>query len=280
MTALSWQATIAISIALVFLLGSALLSMKRAIQVGLGMVLFWLAWTLGLSALFIDYTLSGPLKGFQLFLILVMGGVAIALVLAFNSWKGRNQKLLQENNALRSELAELETNLGAPAPPEGLSPSKVLRGTKAHRKEFTRLLSTADNRIVILSGWITEYGFNRSIRGVLEQAAQKGIRIYIGWGYRRKSDRATPKRQMNSAEESLFALAKKHPDHLLLAYFENHAKLLLVDSICIVGSFNWLSNAFSENDELSAALDDKKFVDEMYHSMVRSLKPHVSSWQA
>jgi phosphatidylserine/phosphatidylglycerophosphate/cardiolipin synthase-like enzyme len=275
MTALTWQATIAITILAAFFLSYLFLSWKRAMQIGLGVVLFWLAWTVGLSAIFVGYSLSGPLAEFQFFLILFVGAAAAAVVYTFNNWKRRNEKLLQKNQTLLGELNELEKNFGSPVPGSKLSPSKILHGTRDHRKELMRQLKSAEKRIVIMSGWVTEYGFDRGVKKALDQAARKNLKIFIGWGYRTKSDETSGNAQMNSAEEKLITLARKYPKCFVLAHFKNHAKLLLVDSVCIIGSFNWLSNAFSTNEEISAIVDDPQFVQDMYGSVVSSLQAHA-----
>jgi len=92
MTALSWQATIALTIIGAFLLGFLFFSFKRAVLSGLGVVLFWLAWTLGLSALFIGYSLRGPMVKFQTSLIIVLGVSGFALIYTFRKWQQRNKR--------------------------------------------------------------------------------------------------------------------------------------------------------------------------------------------
>ena len=153
MTALSWQAAIALTIIGAFLLGFLFFSFKRAIQIGLGVTLFWLAWTLGLSVLFVGYSLSGPMAEFQLFLIIVSGVSGFALIYSFRRWQQRNKRLLTENQTLRSEIREIQANFNTPEFGENLKPSRVIRGTQAHRKELVRQLQEANSRYTCSSYW-------------------------------------------------------------------------------------------------------------------------------
>ena len=62
---------------------------------GLAVGGFWLAWTLGLSAVFVGYALSGELLFVQL------GVVVVVFYISFKTWKNKNlindlKKILKE----------------------------------------------------------------------------------------------------------------------------------------------------------------------------------------
>jgi hypothetical protein len=274
MTALSWQVAIVLTIIGAFLLGFLFFSFKRAILIGLGVVLFWLVWTLGLSALFVGYSLRGPMAKFQLSLIIVLGVSGFALIYSFRRWQQRNKSLFEENQILRNAIYEIQANFDTPKFGENLKPSCVISGTKAHRKELLRQLRKANSRILILSGWVTHYGFDGTVRETLEKAIKRNAKVHIGWGYKLKASQN--RSEFTDAERSLVEFAKKHRNSVYLAHFDNHSKLLVADSTCLIGSFNWLSNVSSKNDELSAIIEDNDFVDELWTSVSQELERYAS----
>ena len=276
MTALSWQATIALTIIGAFLLGFLYFSFKRAVQIGLGVVLFWLAWTLGLSALFVGYSLHGPMVKFQLSLIIVLSVSGFALIYSFRRWQQRNKRLLTENQTLRSGIREIQANFDTSKFGKNPKPSRIVRGTPAHRKEFVRQLQEANSRILILSGWVTHYGYDNPVRNALEGAVKRNAKVHIGWGYESKSEANQNRIEFTDAEMALAKFAKKHDNSVCLAHFENHIKLLISDSTCIIGSFNWLSNGFSKNDEMSFIVEDTDSVGELWASVSQELEGHAS----
>ncbi|BAU58778.1 hypothetical protein HH1059_20700 [Halorhodospira halochloris] len=277
MSALNWQAFIALTILAGFLLPLVFISYKKALQVGLGVVLFWLAWTLGLSALFVGYSLSGQLASFQLTLIVLVGLAGVATVYYYNRWKECSARLLEENEALRTSMRDLQDNFSAAAPAKGVRPTRLVRGTKQHRQELLQQVRSAQKRIIILSGWVTRYGFDNTMRRALRNAAKRGVKIYIGWGYKSRQEVAQSSGEATPAEKGLIELARNQKDSMTLAHFKNHSKLLLVDSACTIGSFNWLSNAFSVNDELSVIIEDPGFVEEMWTSVSKDIKRNAIS---
>ena len=83
MSALVWQALIAGSIVSAFVLGRALLPLRRAIQLGTATAGFSMFWTLGLSSWFVGYAISGGLQNFQFALIVAVTLMALGAVLIY-----------------------------------------------------------------------------------------------------------------------------------------------------------------------------------------------------
>jgi len=274
MKALSWQSLIVLTILGAFLLSYLFFSFKRAIQIGLGVVIFWFAWTLGLSVFFVGYSLSGPLARAQLFLILVMGLSGFFLIYSFKKWKDRNKKLLEENIMLRNEMEKLKKNFNVPEPSQKVKPQRTIRGSKEHREEFKKQLKGAKDRVLILSGWVTPYGYDHNIQNLLKKSVTKKVEIFIGWGYKTKAEEINKNYALTKTEKKLIDWGKKHREFVTIAHFKNHSKLLIVDSTCFIGSFNWLSNAFSENDELSAVIENKEFVENLWSSVSKDVKKY------
>jgi uncharacterized membrane protein len=147
MTALAWISGIAATIVVAFFLGYLFKGIKGALADGLGTAKVWLAWTLGLSVLFVGYTLSGGLQSFQLWLILVVAVVASALATKYHWTQAKQRELEQANRALEQCLSELTSDI------EGLrlrvpKPSRIVRGPSAHRSELLAQVSASRNQLI------------------------------------------------------------------------------------------------------------------------------------
>lgn len=266
MTALAWISGIAATIVVAFFLGYVSKGIKGALAIGLGTAIVWLAWTLGLSVLFVGYTLSGGLQSFQLWLILVVAVVASALATKYHWAHAKQLELEQANRALEKSLSELTCDI------EGLrlsvpKPSRVVRGPSAHRNELLAQVAASKNRLIILSGWVREFGLDSRLRHELEEATKRGVRVFVGWGYQTANDK---NQSSDPGEVWLRAKASTSPYHWRIAYFRNHSKAVIRDNeIAIIGSFNWLSNSGgSPNDDLSIVVSDPQFVASLVETII------------
>ena len=119
----------------------------------------------------------------------------------------------------------------------------------------------------MLSGWATSYAIDDESRSLLRACLTRGVRVYIGYGYKKKNDSKPAAGYEIEANNSLKKLqewcAEERLDgRLHIFYFPNHAKTLIVDDkYAINGSFNWLSNkGSSQNEERSWIIYDWDFV--------------------
>ena len=78
----------------------------------------------------------------------------------------------------------------------------VISGVSNHRDIILAALKHAQSRIIILSGWLTDWAFNHEFRALLLEALGRGVVVYIGYGYTAKNESYTRKEQ-KSAEEDL-----------------------------------------------------------------------------
>jgi phosphatidylserine/phosphatidylglycerophosphate/cardiolipin synthase-like enzyme len=233
---------------------------------------FWLAWTLGLSAVFVGYALGGELLFVQL------GVIIVVFYLSFKMWKNKN--LI---NDLKNNLDKIDNhNFSSKINNISNKQIKVLSTPKEHRKFLLKTLNQANKTIVIFSGWLTDYSVNDEFRTKIKSCLDRGVDIIIAWGYKKSGSISSE--QKNAGEKSIRDLQEwtslnKTKGTLETFYFPNHSKILICDTqYAVMGSFNWLSNSGgSTNEERSWIVYNKDFIqDEIVEIMKNLYDPNKS----
>ena len=239
---------------------------------GLAVGGFWLAWTLGLSAVFVGYALGGELLFVQL------GVIIVVFYLSFKMWKNKN--LI---NDLKNNLDKIDNhNFSSKINNISNKQIKVLSTPKEHRKFLLKTLNQANKTIVIFSGWLTDYSVNDEFRTKIKGCLDRGVDIIIAWGYKKSGSISSE--QKNAGEKSIRDLQEwtslnKTKGTLETFYFPNHSKILICDTqYAVMGSFNWLSNSGgSTNEERSWVVYNKDFIqDEIVEIMKNLYDPNKS----
>ncbi|MEK9789320.1 MAG: phospholipase D-like domain-containing protein [Candidatus Woesearchaeota archaeon] len=278
MESLIWFAIIVFSIYAVWHFGNKI--------AGFSIVGFWIFWTLGLSSLFVGYTLSGPLATFQLVVIIIA---------FFISYQIRNKRNKAEKDLklskdiitnLRKDLKRLDNNtLSNQINSLSLDQIEVLENPKAHRKKLLDTLDNAQRTIVIFSGWVTDFSVTSEFRLKLKECLNRGVDIIIAWGYKKSRGIHITEDHVNKAERSIRELQEwtslnNTKGILQTFYFPNHSKILICDDkYAVMGSFNWLSNSGgSENEERSYIIYNRDFIKKELVEITKNLfdpaKPH------
>ena len=227
---------------------------------------FWLAWTLGLSAVFVGYALGGELLFVQL------GVIIVVFYLSFKMWKNKN--LI---NDLKNNLDKIDNqNFSSKINNISNKQIKVLSTPKEHRKFLLKTLNQANKTIVIFSGWLTDYSVNDEFRTKIKSCLDRGVDIIIAWGYKKSGSISSE--QKNAGEKSIRDLQEwtslnKTKGTLETFYFPNHSKILICDTqYAVMGSFNWLSNSGgSTNEERSWIVYNKDFVQDEIVEIMKNL---------
>ena len=260
MEALLWFSLIVFSIYLAWHFGNKI--------AGYSVVGFWIAWTLGLSSIFVGYSISGPLANFQLFIII------IAFFISYKIREKRNKtesKLKTSEDIifqLKKDLKRLDNkNFSNNFNSLPINQIEVLENPKNHRKKLLETLQVAQKTIVIFSGWITDYSITDEFRNKIKKCLDRGVDIIIAWGYKKSRSISFTKQHFNNAEKAIRELQEwtslnNTKGTLETFYFPNHSKILICDTkYAIMGSFNWLSNSGgSENEERSYIIYNKEFI--------------------
>lgn len=151
----------------------------------------------------------------------------------------------------------------------GLRASKFLEDSE-HYDYLLKNIEQSKTRLVIMSGWISEYVVDYAFLILVRKKLDQGVKIYIGYGYQ---DHKGNHKQLGRSKVAIIALRKlmnQYPGQLFIASFATHRKMLLVDSSCVaIGSANWLSNRKYRNSECSSIHKDYETIE--YHA-TRAIK--------
>ena len=240
---------------------------------GFGISGFWLLWVAGISTSIVGYISSGPIAVAQTIFTLV--------VFYFNYRYmrdvKRNEILTRE---LRRDISQLDNKL-LREKLETIAQGKVdiLSTPNEHREKLIEVLKNARETVVVLSGWTTSFTVNQEFRRIIAQCLKRGVIIYIGYGYQKAGEEPVEKEYEGEARQTLVELQswvekRDLKGQLIVFSCPNHAKTLIKDDeYAINGSFNWLSNiGTSQNEERSWIVYNKEFVTQERDSIIKVLE--------
>jgi hypothetical protein len=285
MTALIWNIGIAASIWGSFHFGKVL-GKSNSLALGIGIVatIFWLSWTLGLSALFIGYSLGGKLALIQMAVIVAVSG---ACGWHFRQIRQKDETINEQEHVIDQLQADLlkigNKNLEKNIDLVLDSKIEVIAGPYAHRNKLLEAIDKSNETLIILSGWATSFAINDDFRNRLKKCLKRGVNVYVGYGYAKKGEKKPEPHYQKEAQNFLEDLKEwcqksKMKGRVTIFYYTNHAKILIKDSeYAIAGSFNWLSNmGSSENDERSYIIYSSKFVSDEQKEIIKRHKNDTS----
>jgi phosphatidylserine/phosphatidylglycerophosphate/cardiolipin synthase-like enzyme len=246
---------------------SKFLKMITPVSLGLTGVVAWAVWTFIMVFTLTLMITQGAVIGF-IFL------ACLFVYLKFKKKDNTAEKLEKDKNDLQKRFVKLTLSY-AILEKENEANIEWLRTPAQHRELLLHSLKVTSERIIILSGWLTDWAFNDEFRSLLLEALKRGVRVYIGYGWRAKNDPKVPNKEQKTAQQDLHNLqawcAENKPEGRLdVAYYPNHSKLLLVDSSYVVcGSFNWLSNSSAGyNQEMSVKLSNTETVNKEAEKLI------------
>lgn len=143
-----------------------------------------------------------------------------------------------------------------------------LYGAEAHADLLKKAMKNAKQSIIILCGWVTDYVVDDEFKLLLKGCLERGVNVYIGYGYVAVNEAKPKNTAQQRAEDYLYKdllpwCVEQDPKGILkIVKHPNHAKVLIRDEeYAVVGSFNWLSNSGrSRNFDYSWVIKDKEFV--------------------
>ena len=244
----------------VLIILSILASYKYSKKVGIGFTIFWGIWTITM--------LWGELQIIQLI------GVGISSYIGFN-FTNRISKQEKTINELEGKIKDFQKdktrvdneNLNKSIKDFSTHDMEVIDSNPKHREYLFKALNEANQQIIILSGWANSYVLNYDFREKLKNALNRGVHIYIGYGYK-SHGQTVLKEHEKKAKNDLkdlqdWCATQDTKGELFVNYYPNHSKILINDyQFAINGSFNWLSNSGgAENEERSWVVYNKKFIE-------------------
>lgn len=200
-------------------------------------------------------TIGSPLFNTQMIVIWV------TFYFAFSYSRKREQiKLLTKISEEYDDRTKLDIEKFAKK-----SKLETLNG-KEHYKYLVDSLDNIDEKVFILSGWISGYVIDDKLIDKFRKLLKRGVKIYIGYGYESKgkhlNNEQTERALTNLRNLYREKLQYKYEGDLIVAKFPNHQKIFLVDNyVTVVGSTNWLSNKGFKNEEYSIAVNSKEFAE-------------------
>ena len=154
----------------------------------------------------------------------------------------------------------------------------VVISGKRHRLELFEALKSAQQHIVILSGWISSGVVDRDFCRQLEIALSRGVKVYIGYGWQDSMGEHRQSRFTGQGRANLESIKSRHPDNIFIGVFANHEKLLLKDfDYVICGSNNWLSNRYFRNSERSMKIYDRNLASSEYNRTTNMIRNAVAT---
>ncbi|MEE2745455.1 MAG: hypothetical protein VX617_01100 [Pseudomonadota bacterium] len=220
---------------------------------------FWLIWILAFSSVYIGYNYLEELAAPQ--------GAFILTVFLINLKSMRTE---QNNESLIESLDELD-NACLVKHIEAIKNGGVatISKAKAHNKRLIKALKTANESVIVLSGWKTNYTTKREFRTLLGRCLKRGVMVYIGYGYQKPEEELIESSLKEEAKGNLnklldWCMNRNWEGRLEVIYLPNHAKILIKDDdYAIMGNFDWLSNSNLGNyNEKSWIVSNKEFINE------------------
>lgn len=108
-----------------------------------------------------------------------------------------------------------------------------------HHDLLLEAITSAQNRLLIISPWIRREIVNESFLAKLVEALERGVTIYIGYGIGSRDEWQEIDRD---CKRNLDRMNRTYGNFVFRRFGDTHAKILLKDSeFYVVSSFNWLS---------------------------------------
>lgn len=164
-----------------------------------------------------------------------------------------------EINDLKKSLTSLSPTQKRIVSPLTNDCFSLIRGIQ-HRDYLLSGISAAERRVIIVSGWISEWGADDRFFARLEGSLARNVSVWIGYGWKSSAGTHDP-HDAGRAIQRLNAPQLRYPARLTVNEFATHEKIFICDNITVIGSANWLSNRSYQNAESSIAINSKALAD-------------------
>ncbi|WP_440068607.1 hypothetical protein [Streptosporangium sp. OZ121] len=142
-------------------------------------------------------------------------------------------------------------------------------GVFEHRIQLNNALTTASQRLLIISPWLRNQVVTTDFVGKVESRLRRGVRVHIAHGY---GDDEPDSRALRTLRN----LQRRYSDKFTFTRIRNtHAKVLIFDDVWISTSFNWLSFLGDPDrtyrQEEGTLVRSGAIVDERYAHFIRQI---------
>ena len=248
---IEWQLLVFVTIVIGWLIN---------IKFGIGISIFWVLWTLGLSAIILDTrSLYGEVRNLQLVNIMISSLISYYLVSNLKSI-GSTKSIITSNDKNKSSKN-----------------NTIISSTAEHRNYLIKTIKIAKEEIIISSGFISSFAVDGEFLILMKDAIDRGVNVYLLYGYSNSNSQImNSKLQIEGAKnlQQLRDYSKTHSKRgsVAIGYFNNedkydnengiHEKILIRDDkAMVIGSFNWLSNKEGKKSEVGNEISEKEIID-------------------
>lgn len=171
------------------------------------------------------------------------------------------EELQHQLAAAQRKIAELEQKI-AEVPLDWLE-------VYDHRPRLKQALKDSQERLLIISPWITSASVTQDFVQQFEQLLRRNVKVYISYGLgETKPDKSSWDRR---AQKAIQDFTQKYPNFNLKRLGDTHAKILISDrKFAISTSFNWLSfrgdRSRTFRDERGTIVYDAQKIDELFNN--------------
>lgn len=131
---------------------------------------------------------------------------------------------------------------------------KIISGDE-HLKCLFDSINSSRESLCIMSGWLSSFVINQKFIKMLENAINRGVTIFIGFGWVDSKGHHSKNQSSQIAFKNLLDISAKFKNKLIIGKFPTHEKIIVKDDdYIIIGSNNWLSNSKFNNSERSLLL--------------------------
>ena len=287
MKILLWNSGVALSIFLTFYLSYHLTSNRKISNLfGILVFSFWIAWTVfGLSKYFVGYVLTGELKFNQTIVAIVTFCISFFVVrhldkkqIKINKQDSYISKQSEEIKELKKTVSDLRVKLESINDEilnryiNEISDDEIsaLMDSKDHHIFLIESLKKARSEVIVRSGWANVNVIDHHFVSLIKKKLSEGVNIFFGYGYQSYGQKQSEQSESEAKAQYEFDLINqwarenKCKGKLIIKYFPNHSKILIIDNnYAVCGSFNWLSNSGrTVNTEESWVIRNKNFIKE------------------
>jgi len=170
-----------------------------------------------------------------------------------------------EGDGAREQLRQLTREIGQIEGDLSDMPARIVE-VYEHPEILRKAIRDASSRLLLVSPWVRKAVVTREFARTLEEALDRGVRIFVGYGISEDKEFAKNDEQ---AVQRLEELAERNDNFSLGLLGNTHAKVLAVDdSFAVIGSFNWLSfrgdPSMGFRDERSFLVRDAEIVGQLF----------------
>ncbi len=252
MEVIYWQIFVALTVSVAYLIKGRFMGMVVAI--------LWSIWTF--------------IMIFTLPLTIIQLGVAWGTFVLIDSFTSQRRQIAELQKAIAEYPETIQEEVHRASDEGRVHHLK----NKNHYSFLITTIRESKESLLVLSGWISSKVVNRDMIVELENALDRGVNIYLGFGYEDSKGTHEMTGNAKKAVNNLLNIVNNRNEgqgKLYIGRFNNHQKILIRDQKQVVcGSHNWLSNKTFTNQERSFIVNDSRMARTAFKELSDTILHH------